>query len=190
RQRGSTSSRDLKSAKVLELHQVNEHFSICDQTFDPGTYHDNGYALRSTIRTDRFRLQLLAFKLKELNCVKYKRLRDELLLPKLTCTLGGVDYYLIDVRNVIKTKEVVERLWNCSPDKIKVLGLDLGQRCVVGAYIDVPTESGDQDQEPIVFRNLAVKQRALYQPPRPLDTIFPSAEWRVTFPRSMTKRPQ
>ncbi|KAF9986240.1 hypothetical protein BGZ65_008354 [Modicella reniformis] len=74
---------------------------------------------------DGFRLQLLVFKLKVLNCVKYKRLRDELLQPRLTSTVGGVDYYLTEM---------------------------FQQRAEY------------QGQELVVFRNLAVKQRAVYQP--------------------------
>ncbi|KAG0285652.1 hypothetical protein BGZ98_005424, partial [Dissophora globulifera] len=52
------------------------------------------YVLRSSLRTDGFRLQLLAFKLSELNSVKYRRLPHDVLPNRLTSTVGGVDYFL------------------------------------------------------------------------------------------------
>ncbi|KAF9324069.1 hypothetical protein BG006_000898 [Podila minutissima] len=54
--------------------------------------------------------------LHELNCVKYRRLPPERLPDRVTTTLGGTDYYLSEVRNVVKSKEDVQLLQ--FPDKI------------------------------------------------------------------------
>ncbi|KAI7818414.1 hypothetical protein BC939DRAFT_506596 [Gamsiella multidivaricata] len=43
-----------------------------------------------------------------------------------------VDYYLTEVRNIVKTQQDVIDLWGCAPDQTKILGLDLGQAFVVG----------------------------------------------------------
>ncbi|KAF9178231.1 hypothetical protein BGZ50_007958, partial [Haplosporangium sp. Z 11] len=123
-----------------------------------------GYALRGSIKTDGFRLQLLAFKLNELNCVKYRRL--------------DTDQYLTENRNVVKTKEDVERIWECDPRDIKILGIDLGQAFVVGASALLPSSASvtaaDRQEHgnvaeieiplPTRFHNLAVSQKAVYQP--------------------------
>lgn len=151
-----------KSARVMELNQVQDHVNtIRREGFDPRAYDQSGYVLRSTIRTDGFRLQVLGFKMKELNCVKYRRLPETALPPRLTSTLGGTDYYLSEVRNVVRTEQDVVDLWDCAPEDIKILGLDLGQNCVVGAYASIPSAQGGEQTQ---FTNLAVKQRALYQP--------------------------
>jgi len=157
-------SRDFKgyrrTTKMLELAQLQDHINLIrsegfDPT-DPNAYRERGYMLRSSIRTDGYRLQLLAFKLKELNCVKYRCLHPSRLPDRLTDTLGGTDYYLSEVHNAIKTKEDVERLWPCEAKDIKVLGLDLGQKCVVGAYAYIPEDP--------VFHNLVATQKSMYQP--------------------------
>ncbi|KAF9188015.1 hypothetical protein BGZ49_003985, partial [Haplosporangium sp. Z 27] len=59
--------------------------------FDPEKYRESGYALTGTIRTDGFRIQLLAYKLKELQCVRFKRLPKNRLPSQFTSTLGGLD---------------------------------------------------------------------------------------------------
>jgi hypothetical protein len=95
---------------------------------------------------------------------------------------------LTEIRNIVKTKQDVKSLWGCKPEKIKILGIDLGQACVVGASALLPkankvkvskepqvpkesiltTCSDDKatplKSEPMVFHNLAVKQKAVYQP--------------------------
>ncbi|KAK3821501.1 MAG: hypothetical protein J3Q66DRAFT_333459 [Benniella sp.] len=157
-------SKDFKgyrrTTKMLELEQIQDHVNrIRSNEFDPtvpDAYSESGYMLRSSIRTDGFRLQLTAFKLKELNCVKYRRLHPSRLPERLTDTLGGTDYYLSEVHNVIKSKEDVERLWGCEAKDVKVLGLDLGQKCVVGAYAYIPEDP--------VFHNLVATQKSMYQP--------------------------
>ncbi|KAG0262509.1 hypothetical protein BG011_010092 [Mortierella polycephala] len=83
-------------------------------------------------------VQLSAFKLKELQSVRYRRLPETVLPPKITSTAGGVDYFLVEIRNVVKTKQDAGDLWGCEPEQIKILGLDLGQACILGASVLLP----------------------------------------------------
>ena len=97
--------------------------------------------LRGSIRTDGFRVQLLGFKLRELQDVRYRRLDESRLPSRLTSTVGGVDYYLQEIRNVITSKEDVERLWpSARVEDIKTLTLDMGQACLVGAFAHLSHE--------------------------------------------------
>ncbi|KAI1299057.1 hypothetical protein EDD11_006571, partial [Mortierella claussenii] len=152
----------------MSLRKMRAHLQdLCQKNFDPKTYATNGYLLRGSIRTDGFRLQVLAFKLNELNCVKYRRLPSERLPDRITSTLAGNDYYLTEVRNVVKSKEDVTRLWGdgVDPSKIKILGIDLGQAFVVGASALLPSYS-ESTAIPTASRffNLSIKQKAVYQP--------------------------
>ncbi|KAK3812150.1 MAG: hypothetical protein J3Q66DRAFT_442917 [Benniella sp.] len=112
----------------------------------------------------------------------------------MTTTVAGVDFYLTEVRNVVKSAQDVMDLWVCDPLEIKVLGLDLGQAFVVGASAILPGQT-DSDQNPErsetdqdvdvdgsqcpdpnmappsqsktqgqAFYNLAVSRKAVYQP--------------------------
>ncbi|KAF9159008.1 hypothetical protein BGX21_003433, partial [Mortierella sp. AD011] len=161
--------------KYMSLDEIEEHLKpIQEEDFNARSYTGRGYALRGTIRTDGFRLQLLAFKLKELQSVRYKRLAPDKIPPRISSTTGGVDYFLTEIRNIVKTKKDVADLWTCPPQQIKILGLDLGQACVLGAsallpgdnHSEVEVAGGDvtMNAGPAVYRNLAVKQKAVYQP--------------------------
>jgi len=192
------------STSMMNLTELRGHLQVIQNAnFDPKYYKKRGYVHRGSIRTDGFRLQFLVFKLKELQSVRYRRLPAEVLPTRITDTAGGCDYYLTEVRNVVKTPQDVVDLWGCSPDEIKILGLDLGQACVVGANAilprktlpkndvvltkekaydpstdiemkdpccpgkDVEEESSDDKPPapaPLIFHNLAVKQKAVYQP--------------------------
>jgi len=136
--------------------------------FTPDDYTARGYVLKGSIRTDGFQLQLLAFKVKELNAVKYKRLHESKLPTRINSTLGGTGDYLTEIRNVVRSREDVSRFWTCEPERIKVLGIDLGQAYVVGASALLPdhprSAACDEDKSPGTFFNLAVKQKAVYQP--------------------------
>ncbi|KAK3809804.1 MAG: hypothetical protein JOS17DRAFT_780289 [Linnemannia elongata] len=127
------------AVKLLTLEQIKAHLTaVQDEFVDPINYATKGYILRGSIRTDGFRLQLPAFKLRELQSVRYCRLDPAKLPPKLTSTVGGTDYYLKEIRHVITCKEDVEKLWPGVPvDKIKTLTLDGGQVCVIGAFADL-----------------------------------------------------
>ncbi|KAF9187776.1 hypothetical protein BGZ51_001060 [Haplosporangium sp. Z 767] len=101
-------------------------YLLSDIPLTPTTYKTSCYVLRGSIRTDGFRLELLTFKFKELNAMKYRRLQDDVLPNRLTSTSGGVDYYLTEARNIVKTPLDVANLWGCAADPIKILYLDLG----------------------------------------------------------------
>ncbi|KAG9326309.1 hypothetical protein KVV02_004046 [Mortierella alpina] len=105
--------------EVLRHNDFNvTHYMDCfNSNSSPKPYP---YVLRGFVRTDGFRLQVLAYKLKELQAARYKRLPDERLPPRINSTVAVVDYYLSEMRNVIKTPQDVARLFDgCPPDKIK-----------------------------------------------------------------------
>ncbi|KAG0300249.1 hypothetical protein BGZ98_009332 [Dissophora globulifera] len=88
-------------------------------------------------KTDGHRLQVQAFKLRELLSVRYKRYNSDLLPDRLLFTTVGTDDHLAEVRNVFKSNADVKRLLGCTADEvvsISYLGIDLGHTCVVGAY--------------------------------------------------------
>ncbi|KAF9119758.1 hypothetical protein BG015_006238, partial [Linnemannia schmuckeri] len=100
------------------------------------------YVLRGSLKTDGFRIQLLAFKLRELQDVRFRRIAEDRLPSRLTSTVGGVDYFLPEIRNVITCKDDVAKYWpGVQPEKIKTLTLDGGKACVVGAFADIPDDS-------------------------------------------------
>jgi hypothetical protein len=96
----------------------------------------------------------------------------------LTSTLGGTDHYLTEIRNVVRTAEDVQRIWGCDPKDIKIVGIDLGKAFVFGASVLLPSSASaiptDREEKgPVVdvdvplptrFHNLAVSQKAVYQP--------------------------
>ncbi|KAF8932061.1 hypothetical protein BGZ58_007238 [Dissophora ornata] len=124
-----------RSMSLMSLESIREHFRpIRQPTFNPaGDYTAKGYVPRGSIRTDGFRLHILAYKLHELSCVRYKRLPLDQLPSRLTSTLSGLDDPLTEIRKVIKTKEDVARFWGCLPSEIKILAIDLGKESLVGA---------------------------------------------------------
>ncbi|KAF9401047.1 hypothetical protein BGZ76_007618, partial [Entomortierella beljakovae] len=171
---------------TMSLQNMRKHIKcLRSNSFTPKSHNKRGYALSGSIRTDGFRLQLIGYKLKELNSVRYKRIPEEKLPSPIVSTVGGTDYYLTEIRNLVKTKDDVKALWNCPPEEIKILGVDLGQAFVVGASALLPKTSDRKKLSkstvqtgknsslgnvssavtPIhpvspVFYNLAVKQKA------------------------------
>ncbi|KAG0263475.1 hypothetical protein BG011_008768 [Mortierella polycephala] len=56
----------ITAVRTLSTDEIQDHLEFIRQpTFDPSTYNSKGYILRGSLQTDGFRLQLLAFKLKE-----------------------------------------------------------------------------------------------------------------------------
>ncbi|KAF8919712.1 hypothetical protein BGZ58_004580, partial [Dissophora ornata] len=181
------------NARAMNKEAMKEHLSqFREPGFDPRNYSDKGYALSGSIRTDGFRLQLLSFKLGELNSVRYKRLSEDVLPDRITSTVGGVDYHLTEIRNVVKSRDDVTRLLGCEPEDINIIGLDLGQTCVVGASAILPNGGPGKDRadearfdvngdvqmkesknaaKPEKFYNFVVTQKALYQ------SIFKNRRW-------------
>lgn len=144
RQRGKVGHR--AAVKLFTLPQIRTHLdTIKNDWLDPVTYAEKGYVLRGSIWTDGLRVQLLAFKLRELQDVRYRRLDEHRVPARLTSTVGGVDYFLQEIRNVITSKEDVQRLWpGMRPKEIKTLTLDGGHACVVGAFAHLPDNQRQQ----------------------------------------------
>ncbi|KAF9176302.1 hypothetical protein BGZ50_001115, partial [Haplosporangium sp. Z 11] len=83
RKRGKIGYRAAVEMKSID--GIKDHLRTIRQPgFDPAAYNTKGYLLRGSIRTDGFTLQLLGFKLKELQSVRFKRLPEDLLPPQLT----------------------------------------------------------------------------------------------------------
>lgn len=157
RQRGKAGHR--AAIKLWSFHDLRSHLRKLEEPgFQPGEYAEKGYISRGSLLTDGFGLYLLGFKLRELQCVRYRRLPEDRLPPRITSTVGGTDYYLQEIRHVIQTKEDIEWLWpKVNPRDIKILTLDAGQAFVVGAYAYLP-------EDPDAHYNLAVNQKAVLQP--------------------------
>jgi len=145
--------------KMWSLEHIRSHIEgLEDPDFHPEEYSEKGYISRGSLLTDGFGLYLLGFKLRELQCVRYRRLPADRLPPRIMSTVGGVNYYLQEIRNVIQTEEDVRRLWpNAKADEIKILTLDAGQAFVVGAYAYLPEDPGGH-------YNMSVNQKAVLQP--------------------------
>jgi len=178
RQRGKLGFRAAVDSMTMD--DVRSHLAIIrDPSFDPRNYSRKGYLLSGSIRTDGLRLQLGAFKLKELQSVRYRRLPDTILPPRLTSTVGGTDYYLQEIRNVVKTKDDVTRLWpHCSPKDIKVLCLDLGQAYVVAGSAFLP------DSKDIKGKGPAFELRITSTPPNATETGSPSSSVDTPYPKT------
>ncbi|KAF8924209.1 hypothetical protein BGZ58_002040, partial [Dissophora ornata] len=142
RQRGKAGYRG--AVQLMSMDQIRDHLQhIREPDFEPSTYATKGYLLRGSICTDGFELQLSGFKLKELQSVRYKRLPEDKLPPRFTSTVGGTDYYLQEIRNVVKTEDDVARIWpGCRPEDIEIVCLDLGQAFTVAASA-ILTDSND-----------------------------------------------
>ncbi|KAG0222161.1 hypothetical protein BGW42_006817, partial [Actinomortierella wolfii] len=140
RQRGKAGH--VAAVKRMTLEEIENHVNgLRDKNFTPSTYCENGYALRGSISTNGHRQRLLAFKLKELQSAQYRRYKDTLLPDRLQSTIAGTDYYLTEVRNVVKNDADVYKYWGCTCDEvsqISYLGIDFGQACVVGACALLP----------------------------------------------------
>ena len=168
-----------RSTRLMPLEDMRQHIQQIRQIdFQPATYTGKGYVLRGSIRTDGFRLQLIAFKLNELYSVKYRQLPADRLPNRLISTVAGTDYFLTEIRNVVSTPQDIVNLWGYNPKRIKILGIDLGQAFMVGASALLPSrnkhldvERGPEEaQEDLLVKqsttkyfNLSVKQKAVYQ---------------------------
>lgn len=133
RQRGKAGYRG--AIRLTTMDEIRDHLRPLRQgTVDPREYKSKGYVLRGSIRTDDHRLQILGFKLKELQSCRFKRACRYPLPSRLMSTVSGLDYFLQEIRNIVETPEDVARLWPyCQPDDVKILCIDLGQAFVVGA---------------------------------------------------------
>ncbi|KAF9903765.1 hypothetical protein EC991_003368, partial [Linnemannia zychae] len=136
------------AVSIKSLDAIRSHLQVVKES-KPKDYQVKGYLPRGSISTNGFRVNILAFKLRERQDARYKRLPQEDLPNRLTSTVAGTDYYLTEIRNAIKTKEDIEKLWPGKDVKrMKILCLDGGQACVFGAFAHLPMghESSTMDK--------------------------------------------
>ncbi|KAG0277299.1 hypothetical protein BGZ95_006171 [Linnemannia exigua] len=87
-------NKDKKDKEVEKDMEDKEDKADKEIKFIPATYFEKWHVVQGSIRKDGFHVQLLGFKLRELQDVRYHRLGKDLLPLKSTSTLGGTDYYL------------------------------------------------------------------------------------------------
>ncbi|KAF9138940.1 hypothetical protein BG015_002208 [Linnemannia schmuckeri] len=113
--------------KLYSLGRIRCHLQQVEDT-KPKDYWSGDYIPTGSVVTDGFRIKVQAFKLEERQDARFKRVPEEDMPLRLTTTVAGVDYYPQETRNVIKTKEDVEKLWpGKDMERIKVLTIDAGQ---------------------------------------------------------------
>lgn len=128
-----------RNTETWDLDRMRGHLSeIKAPGFNTKTYDQKGYVLRGTITTNEFRLNLEAFKIKELQSARYKRLSPDKLPSRLTSTVAGTSDYLTEICHVIRSRDDVQSIWNCDPSDIKIVGIDLGQAYVAGVSALLP----------------------------------------------------
>ncbi|KAF9197705.1 hypothetical protein BGZ59_005199, partial [Podila verticillata] len=75
--------------RLPSLDDIKKHLQALRKAdFNPLNYSEKGYFLNGTIRTDGFRMQLLSYKVRELQAVRFKRLPKENLPARITSTVG------------------------------------------------------------------------------------------------------
>lgn len=125
-----------KTTRMMDFGCMKSHLQqITHPNFDANQYGGRGYALRGSIRTNGHLIQLLAFKLHELQAVRYQRLPVDKMPNSLVSSIGGTDKYLMEFRNVIHDPEDIKEIWGCPPQDISILALDLGTEGLVGATV-------------------------------------------------------
>lgn len=128
-----------KSTSIMDEATMHEHLEpLRSLTFDAKFWDRKGYMLKGLIRMNGCLLQLLAFKLKELQSVRFRRVAEEKMPNLLTMTIGGTNQFLTEARNVFQSPHDVEQLLTSNLDQITVLLLDLGTSCLVGAMVSLP----------------------------------------------------
>ncbi|KAG0298727.1 hypothetical protein BGZ98_000089 [Dissophora globulifera] len=108
------------------------------EAFDPKEWRGKGYVIKGSIQTDGRLLQPLAFKVKELQSVRYRRVLKDKLPNPLVTTIGGTNSFLTEARNIFKTAADVESLLTADPSQVAVVSLDLGVSCIVCATVSLP----------------------------------------------------
>ncbi|OAQ22581.1 hypothetical protein K457DRAFT_25963, partial [Linnemannia elongata AG-77] len=125
---------------LLSLDQIRDHLKLVEET-KPKDYHHSGYIPQGSIRTDGFLVQVLTFKLRERQDARFKRLAEEDMPSRTTTTVAGTNSFLQEIRNVIRSEQDIRELWpGKDVDRMKILTLDGGQACVVGAFAHLPND--------------------------------------------------
>ncbi|KAF9931066.1 hypothetical protein FBU30_010895 [Linnemannia zychae] len=94
-----------------------------NKSFDCKEWHGKGYVIHGAVRTNGQLLQLFAFKIKELQSVRYCRDPKDKSLKPLVTTIG-----VTDVTNLLAS----------DPSQVAVLSLDLEASCLLGATVSLP----------------------------------------------------
>ncbi|KAF8947755.1 hypothetical protein BGZ47_007997 [Haplosporangium gracile] len=122
RQKGKAGYRG--AIKSWSLNRIKDYLrDLAQGIVKPKDHTTKGYLLQGSIHSDGLEIQLVAFKMKELQSARFKRVPgDWLPNDRLTSIVSGVDYFLTGIRNVVKTKEVVMRFWpqeGCDPEQVE-----------------------------------------------------------------------
>lgn len=136
---------------------------------------------RGSIRTDGFRVQVLAFKLRERQDARFKK-RDELdHLSRLKSTVAGVDYHLSEIRNIIRSEEDIKELWpGKNVQDMKILSMDAGQACVLGGFAHLPygldgPRNGKEVEEETTMEGITSNSQDAVDTPNDLATLDPGS---------------
>ncbi|KAG0256544.1 hypothetical protein BGZ95_005465, partial [Linnemannia exigua] len=136
-----------RNTRLMDSTDLKEHLQDnIHPEFDANTYNNHGFVLKGSFKTNGHLIQLTAFKLRELQSVRYRRLAVDKMPDALSSVTGGADRYLTEIRNVVGASEDVQRIWGCSPDNIAILALDLGTEGLVGSTVLLPTNMHDINQ--------------------------------------------
>jgi len=127
----------------MDTAEMISHLQEIDHPdFDATLYTRHGYILQGSVKSNGHLIQVSAFKLHELQAVRYRRLSPDRMPNPLTSTLGGTDKYLKEIRNAICSPYDVQSTFGCEPKDITVMALDLGTEGLVGATV-LPPDGAD-----------------------------------------------
>ncbi|KAF9925349.1 hypothetical protein FBU30_004820 [Linnemannia zychae] len=90
------------------LRRFDEHMASSGTTIFKGSIKTNGSLIQS-----------LAFKVHELLSIRYRRLVADKLLNSLVSTVGRTGSFIKEIRNVIRSAEDIQDIWNCRPEEIE-----------------------------------------------------------------------
>ncbi|KAG0269954.1 hypothetical protein BGZ95_001853, partial [Linnemannia exigua] len=93
-----------KSTRIMDTAEMISHLQEIDHpNFDETLYIRHGYVLKGSVKSNGYLIQVSAFKLHELQAVRYRRLSPDRMPNLLTSTLGGTDKYLKETIFVLHT---------------------------------------------------------------------------------------
>ncbi|KAG0064076.1 hypothetical protein BGZ89_009395 [Linnemannia elongata] len=87
---------------LRSLSEIRDHLQFFEQT-KLKDYHKKGYIVHGS-------LKIMAFKIRERQDARFRRLLEDDLPPRLTITVTGSDYYLSETCNLIQSKEDIAKL--------------------------------------------------------------------------------
>ncbi|KAF9149214.1 hypothetical protein BG015_008995 [Linnemannia schmuckeri] len=122
------------SMRLLTLDETRQHIELVRNT-TPTDYQKTGYVAREPIHSDGFRVQILAFKLRERQDTRYKK---------------RVDYFSPEILNIIKTPQDIQRHWpGKTVENMRNLTINTGQARVVGAFAYLPKEMAELEEKEV-----------------------------------------